>query len=344
MTDPSPLIETLDPLDTKAATVRTSPSPVDRARRFLKKHRTEIMLIVPAALYLVIVCSILMGRSGVIVAAALTAAIAILGPRTKADTLLSLYRAEPIAPGQGMALRTAITTLVRRAELATDPALAIVPSLAVGAFSVGAPPRTALLMTEGLLRRHTLEEIVALAAHEIAHMRNGDLPIFALADAVTRLAQALFYFGVALAGIEAAAWITGETVVSKLPVILLLAAPLSSSTLQLALPRQIEYDADATAARLLGDARLMAAVARKQTADAGSFIDDLRLPVPQRRAPVPSPLRTHPGGEERAIALAPMSDSDLGPRLMVPDEPLISLVGFGPIEMKPRNRWPGLWF
>ena len=315
-----------------------------QARAWLWQRRTEAILLGATGTYLTLVLALMAGRSGILPALALTAAVALLGPRIKAGTILALYRAEPIAPGQGAALRAAIETLSRRAGLPSEPALAIVPSLAIGAFSAGAPPRMALLMTEGLLRSHSLSEIVALAAHEVAHMSRGDLPVFALADTITRLAQGLFYMGIALGATEVLVRLAGERWLSVGPLALLLCAPLLSSMLQLSMPRHCEYEADAAAARLLGNAGMMAEVARKQSSNTGSVMDDFRLPVPQRRVPVPSPLRSHPAGEERRARLALLDSAVLGPALPVPDEPLISLVGFGPIEMKPRNRWPGLWF
>lgn len=315
-----------------------------RVKDMLADYRDELMLLAPAAVYLVVIGALLLRLPGVALALIATVLIALFSRRLSADTMLSLYRAEPIAPSQGAALRAAISAMSQRAGLAHEPALAIVPSLAVGAFSVGGGPRLALLMTEGLLRRHSLREIVARAAHEIAHMRNGDLPILALADILTRVAQLLYYAGVALTGFEVLAWLAGERLAGWLPALGLLAAPMLNSRLQLALPRQREFHADRVAAALLGDARPVAAVVRRWEGDRGNPIDDFRLPVPQRRSPAPSPLRAHPDGADRARRLDALDGSLLGPPLAIVDEPLISLVGFGPIEMRPRNRWPGLWF
>jgi heat shock protein HtpX len=40
----------------------------------------------------------------------------------------------------------------------------------------------------------------------------------------------------------------------------------------------------------------------------------------------------------RALELPPM------PPLDIEEGPRISLVGVGPIQMRPRYRWPGVWF
>jgi heat shock protein HtpX len=315
-----------------------------QATSWAAQHVPELSLLLPIGLYLAVTLGLLIGSGGVLAALALTLALGLLGPRVPADTLLSLYRAEPIAPGQGTVLRAAIETLSRRAGLPVAPALAIIPSTAIGAFSCGTSPRLALLMTEGLMRRYSLREIVTIAAHEIAHMRAGDLPVFALADCATRLAQILAYLGVVLLVVDVLAWTVNEDVTALLPVMMLMVAPALNSQLQLLLPRDIEYAADRTATALTGDMATMLAVLHSSTDDIGSPLDDFRLPVPQRRDPNPSPLRAHVSGAERADRLRSAPPADPLPSLALSDEPLVSLVGVGPIEMRPRNRWPGVWF
>ena len=317
---------------------------VDEAKAWLDRNRRRIALLGPAGLYLVIVGGLLFHAAGITMGLLLTAVIGVLGPRVPADTMLSLYRAEPVAPGQAEGLRAAMTTLSGRAGLTNEPALAIIPSLAVGAFSVGHAPRTALLMTEGLLRRMSLRELVAIAAHEIAHIHNGDLPVFALADTLVRVAQVLFYLGVFLLSANLLAWLAGEPGIAWLPVALLLCAPMLNAQLQLALPRDRDLEADRLAAMMLGDTHAVTAAASLLGDGHGSILDDFRLPVPQRRCPLPSPLRCHADAAARIAALAGHPPAALLPPLTVPDEPMISLLGFGPVEMRPRNRWPGLWF
>ena len=319
-------------------------SLVPHAKALWNRHRDTARLAGPAAAYLAVLCVLLFGAWGLLAALLASTLLARFGPNISADTILSLYRAQPIAPRQGAALRSALATLSTRAELPTAPAIAIIPSMAVGAFSAGQDPRTAILMTEGLLRRYSLREIVTITAHEIAHMKAGDLPFFALADVMTRLAQVLSYLGIALLALDGLAWLIGEHFMSWWPIALLLLAPCLNSQLQLALSRQREYDADRMASSLLGGTDEIAAIALAMEPDFGSPIDDFRVPVPQRRSPIPSPARAHLAGSIRAARLRDGDPPPLLPPLTIIDEPLVSLVGAGPIEMRPRNRWPGLWF
>jgi heat shock protein HtpX len=303
-----------------------------------------VALLAPAFAYLGLIGALLLGSAGFLIALIVSAIIGLAGQRVSADFMLSLYGAEPIAPTQGASLRAALATLAQRADIKDQPALAVIPSLTVGAFAVGTHPRTALLVTEGLLRRHALSDVVALLAHEMSHIRNGDLPLFALADTLTRVAQVLAYVGLILVGLEALAWFMGDHWIRWWPIALLLLAPTANSQLQLNLAGPRERDADISAAELLGDPTLLIAVLGKVTPDQGSPLDDVRLPVPQRRTPNPSPLRSHPPSRSRIAALTSRPPTKRHESLVVRDEPMVSLIGYGPIEMRPRNRWPGIWF
>ena len=315
-----------------------------RALVFFRRYRWHLALLGPACAYLMITAGLLFHATGVLLALVVTALLSTFGTRVPVDTMLSLYRAEPVAPGQAQGLRAAIEALSLRAGLPTEPALAIIPSLAVGAFSAGGGSRVALFMTEGLLRRLGLRDLVAIAAHEIGHIRNGDLAVFALADSLTRVAQLLFYSGALLVMAGLLLWLSGEPAIGLLPILLLLMAPALNSQLQFALPRDHDLEADRAAAMWLGDAHAVTHAAALLDPGRGSPQDDFRLPVPQRRSPLPSPLRCPPDIETRISALASRPPAVLLPPLAIPDEPMISLLGFGPVEMRPRNRWPGLWF
>jgi heat shock protein HtpX len=68
------------------------------------------------------------------------------------------------------------------------------------------------------------------------------------------------------------------------------------------------------------------------------------FPVPMRRIPQPSVLRSHPATEDRIARLLALEGRPHPAPIQVVEEPMFSLVGVGPIEMAPRYRWPGVWF
>lgn len=68
------------------------------------------------------------------------------------------------------------------------------------------------------------------------------------------------------------------------------------------------------------------------------------LPVPARKVPQPSLLRSHPKTEDRIARLQQLEEQRV-PTMIVRDEPLmITMVGLGPISMRPRYRFPGIWY
>ncbi len=132
--------------------------------------------------------------------------------------------------------------------------------------------------------------------------------------------------------------------------LVLYAAPALMSLLQLALSHARESEADAGAALLTGDALGLAGAIRRLPDSQGSMLEDLTPPAFARRVPAPSLLRSHPAPEARierllpAAAAAEPGTADRMPPLAVAEEPLLLHVGFGPAQMRPRYRWPGVWW
>ena len=166
----------------------------------------------------------------------------------------------------------------------------------------------------------------------------------ALADAMTRFTQVLSYLAVFLAIFNLPAWLLGDVDMPFLGLLLLYLAPTIGSLLQLALSRTREYDADLAGAELTGDPRGLASALAKLERYQGSFWEDLMFPVPARRIPQPSLLRSHPPTEERIRRLLELEHRELPPPIEVVEEPMVSMVGVSPGSMQPRYRFPGVWF
>ena len=56
-------------------------------------------------------------------------------------------------------------------------------------------------MTDGLLRAMNMRQLAGILAHEMSHIRNGDLRVMALADVLTRITSFMSMMG--LLGIPA---------------------------------------------------------------------------------------------------------------------------------------------
>jgi heat shock protein HtpX len=216
--------------------------------------------------------------------------------------------------------------------------------MTLNAFATGTPQHAVIGLTEGLLRRLSLHELAGVLAHEISHVRNNDLAVMSLADVLTRFTQVLSYLAVFLAIINLPAWLLGETDMSYSALLLLYLSPTVGSLLQLGLSRTREYDADLEGAQLTGDPRGLASALEKLERYQGTFWEDLMFPVPTRRIPQPSLLRSHPPTEQRIARLLALESRELAPPIEVVEEPMVSLVGVGPSSMRPRYRFPGVWF
>ncbi len=292
---------------------------------------------------------LLWGAMGALAALLLIAVVCPLAARIPPEALMRLYQATRV-PRDDSQLSSLVDVLAYRAELPSRPELYVVPSLTLNAFAAGSRNHSAIAVTEGLLRRLSLPETAGVLAHEMAHIRNNDLLVMGLADVMTRVLQFLSYAALGLALFNVFAIVRDEETISWWAVLLLYLAPALSSLLQLGLSRAREFKADADAAALTGDAASLGSALRHLETHTGHFWEDLMFPVPARRVPNPSLLRSHPDTEDRVHRLmalasaAPQAEAPGHTPLVIVEQPMFSLVGYGPGDMRPRYRWPGLWF
>lgn len=301
------------------------------------------LLLAAFAALLITACWPVFGAAGILLAGLAVAAVVGLALRLPPHTVMWLYGAQRSDPRALQQVDGLTAVLAERAQLPRPPVLYVIPSTLLSAFSVGTPDRSSIAVTEGLLRRLTMREIAAVLAHEMGHVRRGDLLVLGIADIVTRFAQALYYLGLGLAALNVFRLLTGEERISWLTVALLVLAPALLNLLQLLLSRTREFGADREGALLTGDPLGLASAISRLETSTGTFTDDLMPPVPARKVPQPSMLRCLPPAEKR-IARLRAFDAPPMPPLDIAEGPRISLVGVGPIEMRPRYRWPGVWF
>jgi heat shock protein HtpX len=319
----------------------------DETRRREHKRRNELhSALLVGGLGFVVAFSVwlLWGWTGVLGTLIWLAVLWLFAPRLPPQLVMRMYRARPLDPRNGEQIAYIVDELARRAQLPAAPAVYVIPSMTLNAFATGTPQHAVIGITEGLLRRLSLRELAGVLAHEISHVRNNDLAVMGLADILTRFTQVLSYLAVFLAIVNLPAWLLGESDMSYSALLLLYLAPTIGSLLQLGLSRTREYDADLEGAQLTGDPRGLASALEKLERYQGTFWEDLMLPVPTRRIPQPSLLRSHPPTEQRVARLLALENRDMAPPIEVVEEPMVSLVGLGPSSMRPRYRFPGVWF
>jgi heat shock protein HtpX len=313
----------------------------------LAAHRRRNMLhsallVVGMTVIVVLAAALLWSWPGAIVATLVVLGLAIVGPRVPAQAVMRLYNARPLDPRQGPALHRVVETLAERAELSHHPRLYVIPSATLNAFATGTRDRAAIGLTEGLLRRLSLREVAGVIAHEMSHIRNNDLTVMAMADALTRFTQVLAYIGMLLAAVNIPAILLGVEPFPWLAILLLYLAPFITSLLQMGLSRTREYDADLEAAGLTGDPEGLASALGSLERYQGRFWEDLMIPVPARRIPFPSLLRSHPETSDRIARLAALARTRRSAPWSLDPEPLLVLSGLGPAM--PRHRVLGLWY
>jgi heat shock protein HtpX len=259
---------------------------------------------------------LLFGRPGLVGVPLVLVVVLVLGPRVSPGMVLAVYRAEPVPYASAPQLHRLLAVLAERAGLSWMPGPYYVPSATPNCFAVGRGRSAAIAVTDGLLRRLTLRELAGVLAHEVGHLRAGDVTVMGLSDAISRLCQMLALVGVISMPLAGVAALRGDG--RFLLVALLLAAlPLAVALLQLALSRAREFDADLTAAQLTGDPDALATALEVLESCTGRIWE--RVLVGRGHPLDPMLLRTHPSTDERTRRLRALVPAD--ERCIVGDRP-----------------------
>lgn len=160
--------------------------------------------------------------------------------------------------------------LTTRAEMPM-PRLYVSPNPQPNAFATGRNPKNAAVaVTHGLLQHMNWDEVRGVLAHELAHIRNRDILIGSVASAIgmalTFLARMAMYGGM-YGGRRSN---NDGNPIAALALIIL--APLASTVIRAAISRSREFQADASAARLLGSGEPLAQALEKLEIAAGNHL------------------------------------------------------------------------
>lgn len=222
-------------------------------------------------------------------------------PKVSANTILRLYKAQPLAKESAPQLFQTLEVLAQRAGLPGTPSLHYVPSHAPNAFAVSQHGENAVAVTDGLLRRLSPREITGVLAHEISHIKNNDMRVMSMADVLSRLTHSFASVGWIMLLFNLPLILMGGSGISLFGIVSLILAPQLTALMQLALSRTREYDADLGAVELTGDPEGLASALRRLDYQPQSLFQ--RLISPNRNNTEPSLLRTHPPVEERIARL-----------------------------------------
>jgi heat shock protein HtpX len=192
------------------------------------------------------------GETGLIIALVFAFGMNFFSYWNSDKVVLRMHGARPVDARSAPDLRRMTESMVQRAGLPM-PALYIIETEQPNAFATGRnPENAAVAVTRGLLRNMSQEEVAAVVAHELAHIKNRDtltMTITAtLAGAVSMLANFALFFG---GDRDRPMGIVGT-------IALMILAPLAAGMVQMAISRVREYEADAEGAAICGNPQWLA--------------------------------------------------------------------------------------
>jgi heat shock protein HtpX len=190
------------------------------------------------------------GTGGMIIAF-LFAVIMNFGSYWYSDKIvLKVYRAKEVSPAEAPNLHRIVDGLAMRAGM-PKPKVYIVESGMPNAFATGRnPEHAAVAATTGILQLLSYEEIEGVLAHELAHVKNRDTLISAiaatLAGVVTMLAN-MAQWAAIFGGFGSRDDDNGGIIGL---IAMAIVAPIAATLIQLAISRSREYAADAEGASI----------------------------------------------------------------------------------------------
>jgi heat shock protein HtpX len=230
---------------------------------------------------------------GVIVTMVWVLGLYLFAPRVPPEMVMRMYRATRLDPRGGDQITPIVAALSRRAELPAVPEVYIIPSTTLNAFATGRPEKAVIgIVGEAHHRQIVVAHVADLMRQHAGELVGGEPAQQAFV--MTRFTQMLSYLALFLAFFHLPRILAGEGDLSLMGLLILYLAPSIGSLLQLGLSRTREYDADLEGAFLAGTPRGLVSALRKLERYQGRFWEDLAFPVPGRRIPQPSLLRSHP--------------------------------------------------
>jgi heat shock protein HtpX len=222
------------------------------------------ILMAALTVLLIFIGRLIGGTQGAILAFVFALAINFLAYWFSDKIVLAMYGGKEVSSAEAPELYRVVQDLANRMSLPM-PKVYIIPSPSPNAFATGRDPaHSSVAVTEGNLRLLNRNELAAVMAHEMSHVKNRDTLIAtvvaALAGAVTILAR--------FAGMSA--FFGGRDSDDNrggggLLILVYLLAPLAALLIQLAISRSREYMADEGSGRTTGRPWDLAGALKKLT-------------------------------------------------------------------------------
>ena len=244
------------------------------------------------------------GTSGALIALAVAAAMNIV-TYWKADRIvLSMHGAREVTARSSPDFYNIVAMLAQRAGLPM-PKVYVIDSPHPNAFATGRnPENAAVAATTGLLEMLSRDEVAAVMAHELGHIRNRDTLIMTMVATIAGAISMLANFGM---------FFSSDSRNNPLALIgAVLLAPFAAMIVQMAISRTREFGADKAGAEICGDPDALASALRKISHAAQRIPNEVaeRNPAAAQLYIVPTQVgelfSTHPATSRRIAALKQM--------------------------------------
>lgn len=228
----------------------------------------------------------------------------------KADKIvLSMHKAREVNARTSPDFYNIVAILARRAGLPM-PKVYVIDSPHPNAFATGRnPENAAVAATTGLRDMLSRDEVAAVMAHELGHIRNRDTLIMTMVATIAGAISMLANFGMIF---------SSDSRNNPLALIgAILLAPFAAMIVQMAISRTREFGADRAGAEICGDPDALASALRKISHAARQVPNPVteRNPAAAQLYIVPTHVgelfSTHPATERRISALRELKRSTL---------------------------------
>ncbi len=221
---------------------------------------------------LIIVAGGVIGGNGGLIIGLVISLVMVGGSYWFSDKLaIASAKAQPVTREQMPQYYEIMEDLTRRADMPM-PRLYVSPNMQPNAFATGRNPNNAAVaVTAGLLEAMTWDQVRGVLAHELAHIRNRDILIGSVAAAIgmaiTFIARMAMWGAIFTGGNR------DRNPIGEIAFALL--APIAAALIQAAVSRSREFQADESAAKLLGTGEPLASALERLEAYANRIPADV---------------------------------------------------------------------
>ncbi|PZQ56127.1 MAG: zinc metalloprotease HtpX [Novosphingobium pentaromativorans] len=246
------------------------------------------------------------GSAGAVIALIVAAGMNLFTFWNADSIVLRMHNAREVDERTAPDFYNLVAELARRAQLPM-PRVYLVESANPNAFATGRnPEHAAVAATTGLLDRLNRDEVAAVMAHELGHVKNRDTLIMTMVATIAGAISMIANFGLFFGG-------HGEDRPNPIAAMAaVFMAPFAAMIVQMAISRTREFGADRAGAEISGNPRALASALAKIAgpAQAVPSAASERNPAAAQLYIVPTAVSnlfsTHPATEKRIEALMAM--------------------------------------